>query len=95
MVSQISPSFGAGAAKYGVTAATPLASPNPDTSAHAAVATASASDPGANLLHPSNPLLAFGVVAAVVFGLMAFSTSTSVRVGHSRAGAAISIGDSK
>lgn len=92
-VSQIGPTFGGGAAKYGVTAATPLAVANPDMSAHAAVATASAGDSGTSLLHPSNPLLAFGALAAVVFGLMAFSTSTSVRVGHTKAGAAIKIGD--
>jgi hypothetical protein len=35
------------------------------------------------LLSPSNPLLAFGVLAGVTFGLMAFSTS--VRVGNSSA----------
>lgn len=91
MAQQIGATFGGGAAKYGVTAATPLAQPNPDLSAHSAVATAAASAPD-SILHPANPLLAFGVVAALVFGLMAFSTSTSVRVGHTKAGAAVSIG---
>ena len=41
--------------------------------------------------HPDNPLVVFGVLAAVTFGLMAFSTS--VRVGGTKA--ALSIGDSK
>lgn len=54
-----------------------------------AVPTGSPSDHGGQLLHPSNPLLAFGVIAAVTFGLMAFSTS--VRVGKTRAG--ITIGE--
>lgn len=55
------------------------------------VASASPNDHGGNPLHPDNPLLAFGVIAAVAFGLMAFSTS--VRVGKTKAG--IQIGDTK
>lgn len=54
-----------------------------------AVATGSPSDPAGQLLHPSNPLLAFAAIAAITFGLMAFSTS--VRVGKTRAG--IQIGE--
>lgn len=57
----------------------------------AAMATASPDDPAGNLLHPGNPLVAFGAIAAVAFGLMAFSTT--VRVGRTRAG--IQIGDTK
>ena len=53
--------------------------------------TASAADPGGQILHPHNPLMAFGVIAAVAFGLMA--VSTSVRVGKTKA--SISIGDPK
>lgn len=40
-----------------------------------------------SLLHPDNPLVVFGVLAAVTFGLMAFSTS--VRVGGTTASVAI------
>lgn len=42
-------------------------------------------------LHPDNPLVVFGVVAAITFGLMAFSTS--VRVGGTTA--SLAIGDTK
>jgi hypothetical protein len=34
------------------------------------------------LLSPQNPLFAFGVIAALTFGAMAFSTT--VRVGHTK-----------
>jgi hypothetical protein len=44
----------------------------------------------AKLLNPSNPLLAFGALAAITFGLMAFSTS--VRVG--KTSASLKVGDS-
>lgn len=54
-----------------------------------AVASADPEDPDGQLFHQGNPLLAFVVIAGVVFGLMAFSTS--VRVGHTRA--AVSIGE--
>jgi len=52
------------------------------------VPTAAADDPAVGILHPHNPLMAFGVIAAVAFGLMAFSTS--VRVG--RTAASVQIG---
>jgi hypothetical protein len=58
----------------------------------ASVATPSTA--GANAespFHPDNPLVVFGVVAALTFGLMAFSTS--VRVGGTTA--SMSIGDTK
>ena len=42
------------------------------------------------LVSPDNPLMAFGVLAAITFGLMAFSTS--VRVGNSTA--TLKLGDS-
>lgn len=44
----------------------------------------------ANPLSPANPLFAYALVAAVTFGLMAFSTS--VRVGHTTA--ALKVGNS-
>lgn len=61
----------------------------PATTSLHAIATADPDDPDGQLLHAGNPLLAFGVIAAAVFGLMAFSTS--VRVGHTRA--AVTIGE--
>jgi hypothetical protein len=54
-----------------------------------AVPTGSPDDHDGRLLHPGNPLMAFGALAAIVFGLMAFSTS--VRVGKTTAG--IKIGE--
>lgn len=56
---------------------------SPATTETRAMATAAENDPDGRLLHPDNPLVAFGVLAAVVFGLMAFSTS--VRVGPTTA----------
>lgn len=55
------------------------------------IATGSADNPGGDLMHPNNPLLAFAVIAAVTFGLMAFSTS--VRVGKAKG--TLTIGDPK
>jgi hypothetical protein len=49
----------------------------------ASVATPSAQgQSAAKLWSPQNPLLAFGIVAALTFGAMAFSTT--VRVGHTK-----------
>lgn len=45
--------------------------------------------------HPDNPLLVYGVLAALTFGFMAFSTSGSVRVGKTTATAGVGIGSTK
>jgi hypothetical protein len=42
-----------------------------------------------------NPLLAFGALAALTFGLMAFSTSGTVRVGKTKVTGGLGIGDTK
>lgn len=76
-----------GPAKYGIDPAGPAS--------NAPTALASTVTPGehdqavSQLLSPHNPLFAFGVIAAVTFGLMAFSTS--VRVGNSSA--SLNLGD--
>ena len=44
------------------------------------------------LLGPDNPLVAFGVLAALTFGLMAFSTSGTVRVGKTKIAAGVGVG---
>lgn len=66
---------------------TPLMGPGPASNtptAAASMVTPSAHEQSAGrALSPENPLLAFGVLAAITFGLMAFSTS--VRVGNSSA----------
>ena len=70
-----------GAEKYGMPAFAPASNIPTGLSS---IATASLEDAKAEkLLSVSNPLTVFGVVAAVTFGLMAFSTS--VRVGNSSA----------
>lgn len=73
---------------------TPLMGPGPasntPTAAASLVTPSAAEQSAARVLSPENPLLAFGVLAALTFGLMAFSTS--VRVGHTSA--KLSIGDS-
>jgi hypothetical protein len=59
--------------------------------AQSSLVTPSAAEQSATkLVSPENPLLAFGVLAAITFGLMAFSTS--VRVGNSSA--SLKLGDS-
>lgn len=55
------------------------------------IATADPDDYDGKLLSVHNPLMPFAALAAVTFGLMAFSTS--VRVGKTTA--AIQIGDTK
>jgi len=46
----------------------------------------------ASHLHPSNPLVIWGLAAALTFGAMAFSTSGSVRVGKTTLRGAIGVG---
>ncbi len=76
-----------GPAKYGIDPTSPAS--------NAPTALASTVTPGEHdqavtqLLSPHNPLFAFGLLAGVTFGLMAFSTS--VRVGNSSA--SINLGD--
>lgn len=80
--------YGFGPNRFGSTfsnAATPA-----QTETHA-IPMASPDSHGGDLLHPSNPMLAFGVILAVAGGLAAFSTS--IRVGKTKAG--IKIGDTK
>ena len=42
--------------------------------------------------HPDSPLFVFGVLAAATFGLMAFSTSGTVRVGKTKLTAGVGVG---
>ena len=46
-------------------------------------------------IHPDNPLVVWGLLGALTFGLMAFSTSGSVRVGKTTATAGLGIGSTK
>lgn len=91
-IAALTGSSGAGASKYGII---PGPSVDPTTTGLSSVPSASADVPVGELFHPANPLVAFGAIALIAFGLMAFSTSASVRVGHTKAGASIQIGDSK
>ncbi|MCW2754654.1 MAG: hypothetical protein JWQ32_2065 [Marmoricola sp.] len=79
---------GFGPGRFGV----PLVGPaSPATTEMHSVASPGPADHNGNQLHAHNPLLAFGVIAAVMVGLMAFSTS--VRVGKTKG--TISIGETK
>jgi hypothetical protein len=70
--------------KYGLTDS----APSPATTELTAVATPRAGAATAGQpWHPDNPLFAFGLIAAVTFGLAAFSTN--VRVGSARAGLSV------
>jgi hypothetical protein len=75
-----------GPAKFGIPASGP-ASNVPTALASSTVTPSQQGQAAAKLLSPENPLLAFGLVAALTFGLMAFSTS--VRVGHTTASLAV------
>lgn len=78
-----------GPARYGIS---PTQAPtNAPSELHALATPAEGAANSVRPLHPSNPLFAFGAIALVTFGFMAFSTS--VRVGHTKA--AVSIGDTK
>lgn len=77
-----------GPEKFGIPASGPAS--NVPTAQASMVTPSTAGQSAAKVLSPDNPLLAFGVLAAVTFGLMAFSTS--VRVGNSSA--SLKIGDS-
>lgn len=71
---------------------TPLLAPaSPAQTEMRSVASPGPADHNGSLVHPHNPFLAFAVIAATAFGLMAFSTS--VRVGRTKA--AIQIGETK
>lgn len=85
--------FDTGATSFGPSRfGAPLLAPaTPATTEIRAMAAPGPADHDGDLLHPHNPLLAFAVIAATAFGLMAFSTS--VRVGRTKAG--ITIGDTK
>lgn len=77
-----------GPEKYGIPASGPAS--NVPTAQASMVTPSAAGAAAAKVLSPENPLFAFGVLAAITFGLMAFSTS--VRVGGTSA--SLKIGDS-
>lgn len=79
---------GFGPSRFGMPSSGPASQAYTET---ASLATPGPHDHNGTLAHPHNPLLAFGVIAATAFGLMAFSTS--VRVGKTKA--AVQIGDPK
>jgi hypothetical protein len=76
-----------GPAKYGIPSDGPAS--NAPTALASTVTPSEDGAAAAKLLSPHNPLTAFAVVAALTFGLMAFSTS--VRVGGTSA--SFKIGD--
>jgi uncharacterized protein involved in response to NO len=78
-----------GPARYGISST--QAPSNAHSELHALSTPAEGAANEVRPLHPSNPLFAFGAIALVTFGFMAFSTS--VRVGHTKA--ALNIGDAK
>lgn len=67
--------------KFGIPANAPAA--NAPTALASTVTPSASGQSAGQLLSRDNPLLAFGLVAAVTFGLMAFATS--VRVGSTTA----------
>lgn len=77
-----------GPEKFGIPSSGPAS--NVPTAQASMVTPSTAGASAAKVLSPDNPLFAFGVLAAVTFGLMAFSTS--VRVG--KTSASLKIGDS-
>jgi hypothetical protein len=76
-----------GPAKYGIDPSAPAV--NAPTALRSTVTPSERDAAAAQLLSPHNPLFAFGALALVTFGLMAFSTS--VRVGKTTA--SLNLGD--
>lgn len=74
-----------GPAKYGIDTSAPAA--NAPTALASTVTPSSQGQAAAKLASVENPFTAFAVLAAVTFGLMAFSTS--VRVGKTTASLAV------
>jgi hypothetical protein len=70
----------------------PVLAPAVGDSGLTALSTPSAAHAAAGALSLDNPLVVFGGLAAVVFGLMAFSTSGTVRVGKTKLSGAVGIG---
>lgn len=77
-----------GPEKFGIPASGPAA--NVPTTQASMVTPSEKGQAAAGLLNPHNPMVAFAALAAITFGLMAFSTS--VRVGGTSA--SLKIGDS-
>lgn len=78
-----------GPAKYGIDPSAPAA--NAPTALASTVTPSEKGQSAGKLLSTHNPLTAFAALAAVTFGLMAFSTS--VRVGKTTA--SLNLGDTK
>lgn len=75
-----------------------LSAPAPATADTALNSVASPSLDGAALLKPwsrDNPLLALTLLGAVTLGLVAFSTSGSVRLGKATSGVSLNVGSTK
>lgn len=83
----------AGPERYGLFAGAPQ-SPAVAGSALNSLATPSEGAASAGkAFHPDNPLVLWGIAAGLTFGLMAFSTSGSVRVGKTKLSAGLGIGN--
>jgi len=82
----------AGPGRYRLREDAPVLSPVVGDSGLTALATPSAAASAIGGISLENPLVVFGGLAAVVFGLMAFSTSGTVRVGKTKLSGAVGIG---
>jgi hypothetical protein len=83
----------AGPERYRIYDSAPLCNPAVNDSGLNALATPSqGAAQAASHFHPSNPLVIWGIAAALTFGAMAFSTSGSVRVGKTTLRGAIGVG---
>jgi hypothetical protein len=74
-----------GPAKYGISSSAPAS--NAPTALASTVTPSTQGAAAAKVVSPENPFTAFAVLAALTFGLMAFSTS--VRVGKTTASLAV------
>lgn len=82
----------AGAERYRLNESAPVLSPAVAESSLTSLATPSALASAGAALSLENPLLVFGGIAALTFGLMAFSTSGTVRVGKTKLSAGLGVG---
>lgn len=82
----------AGAERYRLSESSAPAPAVSESSLQSVASPSAAAAAAGSLFSVENPLLAFGVIAGLTFGLMAFSTSGTVRVGKTKLTGGLGVG---